>query len=142
MLKFETVNESDEKIFAETFPTVISVKDCSDEQNITYRYGYDAVYTTSKNSFSGKASVFYEIKKWVNNYEKIEEVYDEKGNIAFVARKEILKQYFYYIIKAAEQRHKCKYKKLHITSPIRQKQQFLDMYEEANIFACTKSCLS
>ena len=46
-------------------------------------------------------SVFYEIKKWVNNYEKIEEVYDEKGNIAFVLRKEILKQYFYYIIQSA-----------------------------------------
>ncbi len=129
-IKFETVDENDEKIFVETFPTVIAVKDCSDEENIAYRYGYDAVYTTSRDSFSGKASVFYEIKKWVNNYEKIEEVYDEKGNIAFVPRKEILKQYFYYIIKSAEQRHKCKYKKLHITSPIRQKQQFLDMYTE------------
>ena len=129
-IKFETVNENDEKIFVETFPTVIAVKDCSNEQNIAYRYGYDAVYTTARDSFSGKASVFYEIKKWVNNYEKIEEVYDEKGNIAFVPRKEILKQYFYYIIQSAEQRHKCKYKKLHITSPIRQKQQFLDMYTE------------
>ncbi len=127
---FETTVQNGQKRFAETLPTVISIKDCSDSNNITYRYGYDAVDTASKNSYGGKASIFYEIKKWINSYQKIEEVYDEKGNIAFVARKEILKQYFYYIIKAAEQRHKCKYKKLHITSPIRQKQQFLAMYQE------------
>lgn len=129
-VKFETTNEKGEKIFLETVPTVIGVKSCADPEHITYRYGYDAVYTASRDSFGGRASVFYEIKKWINSYEKIEEVYDEKGNIAFVPRKEIIRQYFLYIIKAAEQRHKCKYKKLHITSPVRQKQQFLAMYEE------------
>ena len=129
-VKFETTDEAGKKIYAQTVPTVISVKDCSDTENIVYRYGYDAMDTAFRNSYASRASIFYEMKKWINNYEKIEEIYDEKGNIAFVARKEILKQYFYYIIKMAEQRHKCKYKRLHITSPIRQKQQFLSMYEE------------
>lgn len=129
-VSFEVIDSQGEKTVAETIPTVISIKDCSDNSNIVYRYGYDAVYTALKDSYGGKASIFYEMKKWINSYEKIEEVYDEKGNIAFVARKEILKQYFYYIIHTAEQRHKCRYKKLHITSPIRQKQQFLMMYQE------------
>lgn len=114
----------------EILPTVVSIKDCSDESNITYRFGYDALKTARKNNYNNPASVFYSIKKWVNNYTKQEEIFDEDGNMAIISRKEILRAYFKYLISISEQEHKCQYKTLHITSPIKQKQQFLDMYQD------------
>ncbi len=122
--------ESGEKYTTEIIPTVISIKDCSEPHNIVYRFGYDALRNSRKNSYNNPASVFYGIKKWVNNYNKTEEIADEEGNIAFVSRKDIIKAYFENIISIAEQQHKCQYKSLHITSPVKQKQQFLDMYKE------------
>lgn len=113
----------------EIVPTVISVLDCSDENNIRYRYGYNALKHAKRNSYNNPASVFYGIKKWINNYEIAEEVADEKGNKAVVKRRDILKAYFDYLIQTANEQHKCIYRKLHITSPVKQKQQFLNMYK-------------
>ena len=121
------LRESEE---TEILLTVISIKDCSDPSNIIYRFGYDALKQSRKNSYNNPASVFYSIKKWVNNYTKNEEIFDEEGHMAIISRKEILRAYFKYLISVSEQQHKCKYKTLHITSPIKQKQQFLDMYQD------------
>ena len=111
-------------------PTIISVKDCSDTSNIVYRYGYEALKYTRENSYDSPASVFFGLKKWINNYNKEIEIADEKGNKATITRNEILRAYFKYIIAISEQQHKCSYKALHITSPVKQKQQFLQMYKE------------
>ncbi|MCL2593227.1 MAG: hypothetical protein FWD82_07655, partial [Defluviitaleaceae bacterium] len=119
-----------EPFVTEIIPTVISVMDCSDVNDIKYRYGYDALKNARKHSYNNPASVFYGIKKWINNYNKTEEIADEDGNIASVSRKDIIRAYFEYIILASQQQHKCRYKSLHITSPVKQKQQFLEMYKE------------
>jgi len=50
--------------------------------------------------------------------------------MAAIPRKAIIRAYFDYIISAAEQQHKCRYTRLHITSPVKQKQQFLTMYQD------------
>ncbi len=115
--------------FSEVLPTVVGVKSCVNN-NVIFEYGYEALEGASKNSYNVSHSVFYGIKKWVNNFNKVEEITDKVGNHAMVSRKEILKAYFLYIIGQAETAHKCKYKKLHITSPIKQKGQFLKMYQE------------
>ena len=129
--KVKFVNTEGESIrLAEILPTVVSVENCSDPKNIKYRFGYDAVRTAKKNHFAGKSSIFHEIKKWINNYDKAEEVSDDEGHMAAVPRKAIIRAYFDYIISAAEQQHKCRYTSLHITSPVKQKQQFLTMYQD------------
>jgi len=115
---------------SEILPSVVSVEDCSNPQHIVYRFGYEAVKAARKNHFSGQASVFYGIKKWINDYNKIEDVSDNDGNMASVPRKDIIREYLEYIIGVAERQHKCRYTNLHITSPVKQKQQFLIMYQE------------
>ncbi len=115
--------------FSEVLPTVVGIKSCVNK-NVIYEFGYEALEGASKNSYNVSHSVFYGIKKWVNNFNKIEEITDKDGNHATVSRKEILRAYLLYIIEKAEIAHKCKYKKLHITSPIKQKGQFLKMYQE------------
>ncbi len=122
-----TKTEKDKVTLTEILPTVIGVEDCSGEK-IKFEFGYDALKGASKNSYNTVHSVFYGIKKWVNNYEKVEEITDKEGNHSTISRKDILKAYLLYIIEKAELQHKCKYKKIHITSPIKQKEQFLQMY--------------
>ena len=56
---------------SEIVPTVISIKDCSDPSNVKYRYGYNALGHAKRNSYNNPASVFYGIKKWINNYESV-----------------------------------------------------------------------
>jgi len=112
------------------YPTVIGIKDCSDKENIVYRFGYDAIKAFRRHSYNNLHSTFHGIKKWINDYEKVEEVSDEEGNIAFIPRKTLLREYFLHIINLAEQQHRCKYKKLHITSPVKQKVQFINMYKD------------
>lgn len=116
--------------YTEVFPTVISIKDCKDPSNVQYRFGYEAIINASKNSYNNPQSIYYGIKRWVNNYKKMEEISDEEGNIALISRSEIIEAYFKYIIKLGENQHKCVYKNIHITSPLKQKQQFIEMYKE------------
>ena len=113
----------------EIIPTVISIKSCVNSK-IVYRYGHDALNFSKVYGYNSPATIFFAIKRWINDYNKYEEVSDEAGNTALIPRKDIIKAYFEYIIKQACIQHKCNYKVLHITSPIKQKQQFLKMYEE------------
>ncbi|WP_058486175.1 hypothetical protein [Defluviitalea phaphyphila] len=47
---------------SEIIPTVVSIKDCSDPDNIVYRFGYDALKHARKNSYNTPQTVFYGIK--------------------------------------------------------------------------------
>ncbi|MCL1924405.1 MAG: hypothetical protein FWF50_02350 [Defluviitaleaceae bacterium] len=113
----------------EIIPTVISIKSCANGK-IIYRYGHDALNFSKTHGYNSPATTFFALKRWVNDYNKEEEVSDEEGNIERIPRKDILKAYFDYLIKEACIQHKCKYEILHITSPIKQKQQFLNMYQD------------
>lgn len=111
-------------------PTVVSVTDCSNPEKIKYKFGYDALKETKIKYYDETFSVFYEIKRWVNSYDTMQEIVDKKGNVAYVPRYTIIKQYFDYVIKNAEQRFKCKFRTLHLTSPVKLKQQYHKMFKE------------
>lgn len=111
-------------------PTVVSVMDCSNPEKIQYKFGYDALKETKIKYYDETFSVFYEIKRWVNSYNTMQEIVDKKGNVAYVPRSTIIKQYFDYVIRTAEQRFKCKFRTLHLTSPVKLKQQYHRMFKE------------
>lgn len=111
-------------------PTVVSVADCSDHANIVYEYGYDALKQKRRNSYSSQATVFHGIKRWVNGYDKAEEIMDAAGNTAIVKRSDVLRAYLLHVIDSAEHQFKCKFKRLHLSCPVKMKAQFLDMFTE------------
>ncbi|MDP4180488.1 MAG: molecular chaperone [Bacillota bacterium] len=129
IVKFFDVTRKDEK-WIEILPTVVYVADCSDSQNVKYKFGYEAKNIIRKNDYTGNASSFQGIKRWVNNYLKMEEIYDEKGHVALVSRGEIIRAFVKYIVQLAEHQFKCRFKNIHISSPVKLKQQFLDMFQE------------
>ena len=121
-------NTKKNKKWVAMLPTVVSVADCSDPQHIIYHFGYDAQKDTQIKYYDESFSIFYEIKRWVNSYETKQEVNDKAGNSAMVVRGEIIRQYLLYVIHCAEQRFKCKFKHLHLTSPVKMKQQYNLMF--------------
>ena len=119
-----------ERKYREILPTIAYVDDCSDENNIKYSFGYDVVKKLEMNDYIVNGSLFYGLKKWVHDHDEVEKINDEFGNIRYIKRREIIKAYLKYIVKRAEYMFKCKFKKIHASSPVRLKEQFLNMFQE------------
>ena len=124
----DTTQKTEEWI--EVLPTVVQVADCSVPQNVRYHIGYEALRQMKKNGYSSHATVFFGLKRWVNSYHKLEEVMDSQGNTAMVKRSDILRQYLLHVIQTAEHQFKCRFRHLHITSPVKLKTQFIEMFTD------------
>ncbi len=121
--------KSDQEI-SKIIPTVVYIKNCFKAEEISYLFGYDVKNMLRANNYSLKGSVFYGIKNWVKSLEVEERIVDENGDIRYIARKEIIKAYIEYIVGRAESSFKCKFKNIHITTPVKLKNEFLMMFQE------------
>jgi len=129
LVEFNDITK-DDRPWVPLLPTVVSVADCSNPEKIKYKFGYDAQKETKIKYYDETFSVFYEIKRWANSYHAMQEIIDKQGNVANVPRHTIIRKYFEYVISTAEQRFKCKFKTLHITCPVKLKQQYNKMFKE------------
>lgn len=111
-------------------PSVISVKDCFGTDNIVYRFGADALEYLNVQGYNTIASHFHEMKRWVNDINKVEELVDESDHVCHRTRKEILGAYIQHVIHAAEQQFKCRFRSIHLSAPVRLQPQFIQMYKD------------
>lgn len=128
-VKFLDVTEKNERWIG-ILPTIAYVEDCSDLHNIKYLFGYEAKNKIKKSDYTCNASVLQGIKRWVNNYSAVEKIFDEHRNEAKVKRSDILRAYLKHVIEKAEHQFKCRFKNLHISSPVKLKQQYIQMFQE------------
>ena len=128
-VKFSTDGNEDRET-VEIIPTIVYVKDCKNPEDIKYLFGFRAKNKVQKNSYSGNASIFRGIKKWVVRHDEEIEVCDEAGNLAIVKRGDIVRAYIRYIIKMAENQFKCRFKNIHISTPVKLKEQFIKVFQE------------
>ncbi|ANF97588.1 hypothetical protein [Paenibacillus bovis] len=126
---FPNVTDKQEQ-WLELLPTLAAAADCADPDNVRLVYGYDALAYIQRNGHNSRATVFRGMKRWVNDYERVEELMDAAGNTAYLSRSEILKGYISYVVETAEQQFKCRFEHLHISSPVKLKTQFLDMFNQ------------
>lgn len=112
------------------FPTVVYIKNCFDIENIDFRFGYEVSELLKKSNYNLKGSIFYGIKNWVKTLNEKEKIVDENGDVRYIERKKIIKAYIDYIVYRAEALFKCKFKKIHITTPVKLKVEFLRMFKE------------
>lgn len=105
------------------YPTLVYVKDCSGDK-VDYLFGYDAKKKIIEQDYDTKASTFLEIKRWINNLDYIEEIFDEEENTKKVTRREIVQSYILHILDLAQQYFKKKFKRLHFSAPIKLKDYF------------------
>jgi hypothetical protein len=129
IVKFNDVTRKDHQ-WLEVLPTVVYVASCANPEKVQYYFGYEAKNYLKKNDYTSKASFFQGIKRWVNTYKKTEEIIDEAGNVAVIERGELIKAYILHVIHAAERQFKCRFHNLHISSPVKLKQQFIEMFHD------------
>ena len=130
LVKFRDVTSKLPRI-SEMMPTVVYV-DSFDNDEPVYKFGYEARKKIIDSDYSTRASVFYEIKRWIDAIDKTEKLFDKKGNTIprEVSHKEILKAYLDHVIKIAQQQFKVKFRNLHFTAPVKLKKQFLKIMSE------------
>ena len=128
-INYVKFDDGDRK-YREIFPTLAYVEDCFDKENIKFLFGYDALKKLEMNDYVMTGSLFYGLKNWVHNYKEKEKIVDEYGNIQYVKREKIIKAYLDYVVKRAEYQFKCKFKRIHASSPVKLKEQFLSLFEE------------
>jgi len=110
-------------------PSVVGVKHI-DEDKIEYIFGYDAMMESKKRYIDDGVSLFYDIKRWISDFEKEEKVIDINEKTTFIKRKDIIKAYLEYVISLAQQRFKCKFKNIYISCPSKQKYKFHTLFKD------------
>ncbi|MCL2337667.1 MAG: hypothetical protein FWC60_09630 [Firmicutes bacterium] len=110
-------------------PTVISVDRIQGNQ-VTWRYGFDADGLMAQGYLGQGVCVFYDLKRWSASYETVETLTDSQGHQLTMPRKKIIQAYFDYIIHSAQQQFKCKFTKLFLSYPVKQRERFISLYRE------------
>ena len=116
--------------YCQLCPSTVAVKLCSDKY-IGFIFGHEANSEIQKKGYMAKNSVFYDTKRWVNNYNDNIEITDFDGNTAVIKRSLIIGAFLKFVIKSAEQQNKVKYKNICFTCPVKQKSLSLAMYKDA-----------
>lgn len=111
------------------FPSVVGVLSVAEGKN-EFLFGYDAIRLAGSSYIDEGFCVFYDIKRWIGDYEKQEEIIDRQGRRGFVQRKEILKAYFEHVIKEVRNQFKCEITGVHISCPVKQKNRFQALFAE------------
>lgn len=112
-------------------PTVIGVKNIDAVTGkIDYVFGQEAEKLAKLSYIDESFCVFYDIKRWVSDYETKEELTDLAGRRVFIPRKEIMKAFLDYIVKESCQRFKCDFSKIYMSCPVKQKKSFISFYRE------------
>lgn len=110
-------------------PSVVGVVSV-EEGKPEFLFGYDAIRLADSSYIDEGFCVFYDIKRWIGDYEKQEEITDRQGRRGFVPRRDILKAYFEYVINAVRDRFKCEVSAVHISCPVKQKAQFRKLFSQ------------
>ena len=109
-------------------PTLIGVQSLENPEVPKYNFGYEAL-KLAKYMDEG-FTLFYDIKRWIADYDKEEELTDNVGRRVFVKRKNILREFFIYVIHSLEDYVKGKIRYVHFSSPVKQKRKFYQLFQD------------
>lgn len=123
------LKDENDNIESPVLPSVVGVTKIEDNK-VQYVFGYQADRLFHMSYMDEGFCIFYDLKRWVSDAEKMEELVDRNGHRCFVKRKEIIKEYLEYVISCATQRFKCRFKSLHISAPVKQKKLFIRLFKE------------
>lgn len=110
-------------------PSVAGIQDLGGEEPV-FVFGYDALRLADAGPVDEGIRVFHDIKRWIGDPERMEEVTDRQGRRGQVARKEILKAYLLHVVQAVRDRFKCSVEGVHISCPVKQKGRASRLFTE------------
>lgn len=92
--------------------------------------GHHARMADSQDYQDGDVAVFYDIKRWVSDAGRVENVILKNGYKYQFSRKEMLRAYLDYLLDLARQQFKCSFTSIQLLAPIRQKKKFHKIFKE------------
>lgn len=110
-------------------PSVVGVREINDGK-VDYLFGYDAMEQSRKRYLDDGLTIFYDIKRWISDFDKSEKVIDINESTAFIKRKDIIKAFLLHVISIANQRFKCRFKNIYISCPSKQKFKFYSLFKD------------
>lgn len=93
-------------------------------------FGQAAVDLSNASYVDEGFSIFYDMKRWITDYEKEEEITDREGRRTFLPRKKIIRAYFEHIIEVTENLFKCRVGQVYVSCPVKQKYLFQRLFQE------------
>lgn len=130
IVKFIDVTVVPNNTEAVLLPTIVYVDDCSDSNNIKYLFGYEAKKRIEEEHYETKASVYYEIKRWMSSADEEEVIRDNNNRKASPKKSEIIKAYLDYVIEASEQYFGTRFEEIHFSAPVKLKEQFINTFSQ------------
>lgn len=122
----DTEHGDAETLILPSVAAVISI----DSGIVNYAFGHEANRLFHLSYIDEGFCVFFDLKRWVGDAERAEELVDRDGHRSFAPRKEIIQAYLEYVIGCARQRFKCNFTVLHISAPVKQKPMFVKLFQE------------
>lgn len=110
-------------------PTVAAVVSI-DNGEVRYAFGHEANRLFHLSYIDEGFCVFYDLKRWVGDADRTEELVDRQGRRAYAPRRDIIKAYLEFVISCARQRFKCNFKSIHISAPVKQKPLFARFFQD------------
>jgi len=110
-------------------PSVIGVEECR-EGGHGFKFGNEALAMGDQGYLDEDVPVFFDIKRWISDAERMESVILKSGFKYQIPRRDMLKAYLEYLIDLAKQQFKCQFKNIQFLAPIRQKEKFRELFEE------------
>ncbi len=108
-------------------PSVIGVTG-GQQGELQYVFDYDAIMLSQNNYHDQDVPVFYDIKRWISDPDRMERVFLHNGIKVEICRKDMLQAYFNYLIEMARKQFKCEFETVQILAPVRQKEKFKDLF--------------
>ena len=110
-------------------PSIIGVEECR-EGGHGFKFGNEALVLGSQGYLDEDVPIFFDIKRWISDAERMENVILKSGFKYQIPRRDMLKAYLEYLIDLAKQQFKCQFKNIQFLAPIRQKEKFRELFEE------------
>lgn len=110
-------------------PSIIGIRE-KDGGGAEILSGHHAQMADSQDYQDGDVAIFYDIKRWISDADRIENVILKNGYKYQFSRREMLRAYLDYLLDLAQQQFKCSFTSIQLLAPIRQKQKFQKIFKE------------
>ena len=95
-----------------------------------YVFGYEAIALNQNNYHDQDVPVFYDMKRWISDPERMERVILPNGIKVEICRKEMLKAFFVYLSEMARKQFKCQFETVQVLAPVRQREKFQKLFHD------------
>jgi hypothetical protein len=110
-------------------PSSIGIKNIENDK-LEYSFGYESSDIFSKNYLAKDTAIFLNIKEWISDIDKKEQISNSEGFLVEISRKEMLIEYFEYLVTQARTQFKTDFSNIVLIVPMRLEYKYKKVFDE------------